>query len=353
MFSLRGWKHIDDDEGKPLVEVTPNSRVAYNEGKAVYIFSRSLMNMGCTVSSQPCSISCGIVDGFFPHCETRGWYLLRVPLLCLSIQIYTLVLLAHTELFRRSRGPKFDTRLCHKTILLYRHLILCRLLFHQTSTFFILYHFKNKSQHQIKRMADYIKESHTTIFTGPTKCGKTHLVLDLIEKEYNEHFDYIIIICLTLQYNKTCHSRDWIKNDDRVWFIEPPKYVIRRTLQDNKAVSEKVSGLYYWIEKLQQLLACSEVVFIIDDIITDERLDKRRQSLLALAISGRHREHYLWLLTQSYSAIPKNIRRQAMAIFVQYPKEKEDLKKVHDENDVLTDDELVVARDFLKNSKCA
>ena len=129
-------------------------------------------------------------------------------------------------------------------------------------------------------MTDYIKEPHTTIFTGPTKCGKTHLVLDLIEKEYNKHFDYIIIICPTLRYNKTYHSRDWIKNDERVWFIEPPKYVIRRTLQDNKTVSEKVSGLYYWIEKLSQLLACSEVLFIIDDIIADEGLDKRRQSLL-------------------------------------------------------------------------
>ena len=34
-------------------------------------------------------------------------------------------------------------------------------------------------------MADYIKEPHPAIFTGSTKCGKTHLVLDLIEKEYN------------------------------------------------------------------------------------------------------------------------------------------------------------------------
>ena len=70
-------------------------------------------------------------------------------------------------------------------------------------------------------MTDYIKEPHTTIFTGPTKCGKIHLVLDFIEKEYNKHFNYIVIIFLRLQYNKTYHSRDWIKND-RVWFIEPP-----------------------------------------------------------------------------------------------------------------------------------
>ena len=36
-----------------------------------------------------------------------------------------------------------------------------------------------------------------------------------------------------------------------------------------------------------------------------------------------------------------------------YPKERADLKTIHDENDVLTDDELVVARKFLKKSKHA
>ena len=70
-------------------------------------------------------------------------------------------------------------------------------------------------------MTTYIKDSHTTIFTGPTGCGKTHFVLDLIEKEYNKHFDFIIIICPALQWNKTYNSRDWIKNDDKVWLIEP------------------------------------------------------------------------------------------------------------------------------------
>ena len=101
------------------------------------------------------------------------------------------------------------------------------------------------------------------------------------------------------------------------------------------------------------MLACSEVLFIIDDIIADEGLDKRRQSLLDLAISGRHCERYLWLLTQSYSAIPKNLRRQAITIFIWYPKERGDHKTIHDENDVLTDDKLVVVRNLLKKSKHA
>ena len=184
-------------------------------------------------------------------------------------------------------------------------------------------------------MTGYIKKSHTTIFTSPTGCGKTHLVLDLIEKEYTKHFAYIVIICPTLRWNKTYHFKDWIKNDDKVWLIEPK----------NKP--------YQWIEKFSQLLARSETLFIIDVIIGDEGLDKRRQPLLELAISGRHRDYYLWLLTQSYSAIPKNLRKQVKAIFVWYPKKKADLKMIHDENNVLTNDDFVIVGDFLRTSKHA
>ena len=101
------------------------------------------------------------------------------------------------------------------------------------------------------------------------------------------------------------------------------------------------------------MLRLFEVLFIIDDIIANESLDKRRQPLLELFISGRHRGLYLWLLTQSYCAVPKNLRKQTKTVFVWYPKERRDLKMIHDENDLLTDDELVVARNFLKKSKDA
>ena len=136
-------------------------------------------------------------------------------------------------------------------------------------------------------MTGYIKEPHAAIFIGQTKCGKTHLFLELIEKEYKNHVDYIIIICPTLRENSTYHAKEWIKNDDTAWLVEP---------KDN---------LYQWIKKLSELLRFFEVLFTIDDIIANESVDKRRQPLLELAISGRHRGHYLWLLTQSYTAIPK------------------------------------------------
>ena len=145
---------------------------------------------------------------------------------------------------------------------------------------------------------------------------KNNRVLGLTKKEYNKYFDYIIIICPTLRCNKTYCNKNWITHKDNLQLIEPK------------------DRLYQWKEKLLLLLAHSETLFIIDDIIADESLDKQWQSLLELAISStiiHHCNHHLWLLKQSYSAIPKNLRRQFKAIFVWYPREKADLKMIHDE----------------------
>ena len=100
-------------------------------------------------------------------------------------------------------------------------------------------------------------------------------------------------------------------------------------------MEEPGNQLYYLIEKYSKTLAGSVTLFLINDIIADEALDKRRQPLLELAISGRHRAHSLWLLTQSYTAIPKNIRRQAKMLYIWYPKNQADLKVIHEENDVI------------------
>ena len=105
------------------------------------------------------------------------------------------------------------------------------------------------------------------------------------------------------------------------------------------------------IEKISNLLAGSVTLFLIDDIIADEALDKRRQPLLGLAISGRHRQHSLWLLTQSYTAVPNNIRRQAKMLYVLYPKNRTDLNTIHEENDVIKTEELARVKAQLKWGK--
>ena len=54
---------------------------------------------------------------------------------------------------------------------------------------------------------------------------------------------------------------------------------------------------------------------------------------------------------QSYTAIPKNIRRQAKMLYVWYPKNRTDLYIIHGENDVLETGELVNVKETLKRGK--
>ena len=105
------------------------------------------------------------------------------------------------------------------------------------------------------------------------------------------------------------------------------------------------------IVKISNLLAGSKTLFLVDDIIANEALDKCHQSLLELAISGHHRNHSLWLLTQSYTAIPKNIRRQAKMLYIWYPKNRTDLNVIHEENEAIEMGELARVKAQLKRGK--
>ena len=105
------------------------------------------------------------------------------------------------------------------------------------------------------------------------------------------------------------------------------------------------------IEKISNLLTGDKTLFLIDDIIADETLNKCHQLLLELVISWRHRGHSLRLLTQSYTAVPNNIRRQAKMLYVWYPKNRTDLNTIHEENDVIGLEELARVKAQLKQGK--
>lgn len=44
------------------------------------------------------------------------------------------------------------------------------------------------------------------ILVGMTACGKTHYLLELLEADYMKHFEYIVLLCPTFEWNKTYHQ---------------------------------------------------------------------------------------------------------------------------------------------------
>ena len=121
----------------------------------------------------------------------------------------------------------------------------------------------------IRKNADDDRTSYSTICSSNGR-RRTHLALDLLKREgeYVNHFNFIVILCTTLRYNEMYHQRKWVWTDPDIIPIEP------------------CNCLYDLIKKLGKILAGSKTLFLIDYIIADENLDKRRQPLLDLAISG-------------------------------------------------------------------
>ena len=107
-----------------------------------------------------------------------------------------------------------------------------------------------------------MKEPHTALFVAPTGVGKTQLALNLLESEYFNDFNFIVIICPTLKHNEMYKSRGWVWTDPEVILIQSG------------------NNLHHLIEKISNLLAGSKTLFLIDDIIADEALDKHCQPLL-------------------------------------------------------------------------
>ena len=127
------------------------------------------------------------------------------------------------------------------------------------------------------------------MFVGVTACGKTEFLLKLLETVYRNHFEFIVILCPTILDNKTYLSRKWI-----FVFI----------------VFDVKGKLNEWIGLFKSTLKGHQTLFIIDDSSAEGEINKKRDALSELAFSGRHRNHSLWVLTQKYNSVSKDVREQ-------------------------------------------
>ena len=57
------------------------------------------------------------------------------------------------------------------------------------------------------------------MFVGCKNVGKTEYLLRILETEYKDHFEFIVILCLTILDNKTYLSRKWILHDQNVFIV--------------------------------------------------------------------------------------------------------------------------------------
>ena len=66
---------------------------------------------------------------------------------------------------------------------------------------------------------NFSKFLHFAMFVGYTNVGKTEYLLRILETEYKNYFEFIVILCATILDNKTYFSRKWILDDKNDFIV--------------------------------------------------------------------------------------------------------------------------------------
>jgi len=157
----------------------------------------------------------------------------------------------------------------------------------------------------------YPEPPFNALMSGMTGSGKTHFVLDLLEKDFRNKFDYIIIICPTFFYNKTNVRK----------FIHSDRDVIPLVIDDR--LNEALEQL---INKYKD--STEQTLIIIDDCANLYDAKLKATALTKLAFHGRHLNLSTWVITQKYNAIVKDFRENVKVLVLFYDKDKNHVKQL-------------------------
>jgi hypothetical protein len=167
------------------------------------------------------------------------------------------------------------------------------------------------------------------LISGITNCGKTHYVLDLIEKH---KFDYIVIYCPTYLVNKT-YDRKLIFNN---------KNVIVMQIDDN---------LDELLEANMKFFSGFNTLFLIDDCANLHDSKMKESSICKLAFHGRHHNISTWVITQKYNAIVKDFRDNIRMLIMFFDKDRDSMESALKQNNIIPKENVNEIINLLKTKK--
>ena len=178
-------------------------------------------------------------------------------------------------------------------------------------------------------------QPHSAIICGQTGCGNTVFILDLLEQQYRGVFEHIVIICLTLEYNKAYRERSWIRSDNEVYIVNP-----------HERLHDTIRAFY-------MIFKGESTLYIIDDCSASQALTKKKDMLSELAFSGRHAKQSVWVLTQKCNSVLTDLREQTQWVALFHCKDRDSFDECLRENDVIPREERIAIRAQLASRKYA
>jgi hypothetical protein len=141
-----------------------------------------------------------------------------------------------------------------------------------------------------------------TLFCGSTGSGKTVSICNILSKKsmLKDYFDKIIVFCLS-----PCPMlKDALKLDDKDVIEDDDPAKLRKILSKQKELVNT--------DKFETI---PHILIILDDM-AQSRTFLRSKTLQELAFASTHAKISIWITTQSYMQVPRNIRINAHAILL-------------------------------------
>lgn len=176
----------------------------------------------------------------------------------------------------------------------------------------------NKSKE--KRHSNLLPNSIRCIIAGPSNCGKTNVLITLLESENGLKFENVYIYCKTLEQDKYKYLGDILRPIDGIGF-----YAF--------SASDKV---------IAPSQAEKNSIFIFDDVISDRNQDNIKQYFCL----GRHRNIDCFYLTQTYTRVSKHLIRDNCNMVILFRQDDLNLKHVYGDMGIACDMKFNEFRQF-------
>lgn len=157
-----------------------------------------------------------------------------------------------------------------------------------------------------KRHSKILPNSIRCIIAGPSNCGKTNVLITLLESENGLKFENVYIYCKTLHQDKYMYLENVLKSIDGIGFF--PFSSSDEILPPDQAKRNSI--------------------FIFDDVIGDRNQDNIKQYFCL----GRHRNIDCFYLTQTYTRVSKHLIRDNCNMLILF--RQDDLNLRHAYNDM-------------------
>ena len=142
-----------------------------------------------------------------------------------------------------------------------------------------------------------------------------------------------MILCPTVKYNKTYQNCPWIWSDPEIYILDPG------------------DRLHEWLSTFYDIFKGTPTLYIIDDMSANKALTKKKDTLSELAFSGRHAQQSIWVCSQRYNSVLKDLREQTQWVALFHCKDRDSFEDCLRENDVVPQEERVNIRKQLASKK--